>query len=447
MFQGQNSDHLDEVRAEVRTWLKENWQVNLVLGEWWRLLAEAGFAFPTWPVGMGGRKTQRKEAKIITEEIGRAGALGPPGGVGQMIGGPILLEFGTEEQRRRWVPALAAGAEAWCQLFSEPGAGSDLAALQLRADRDGDRWVLNGQKLWSREAEAAERGLVLARTDSSVPKRKGISYFVVDLDQDGVEVRPIRQMNGRATFNEVFLTDVVVPAENLIGALGQGWPVAQASLMYERVEVGGGGVLRPARIAPPGRLGGMLDRRISDLIEESRRAERERPVVPGVRTPAAMTRLAQEVGKDQDPLVRQRIAAMHALSETNRMRMRQARATRRKGRPAGPEASLGKLVSSELGREARDISLSLLGAEGMVTDGDITFGGAFQQMALSVQSLSIAGGTDEIQRNLIGERLLGLPREPEVDRDAPFHQLRVGTQKKDTQKKDTQQENPDDAGA
>ncbi|MEV0277895.1 acyl-CoA dehydrogenase family protein [Streptomyces sp. NPDC050610] len=422
---------MDEVRAEVRTWLKETWQVSLLLGEWWRLLADAGFAFPTWPAGLGGRKTRREEAKIITEEIGRAGALGPPGGVGQMIGGPILIEFGTEEQRRRWVPALAAGAESWCQLFSEPGAGSDLAGLQLRADRDGDRWVLNGQKLWSREAETAERGLVLARTDSSVPKRKGISYFVVDLDQDGVEVRPIRQMNGRATFNEVFLTDVVVPAENLIGALGQGWPVAQASLMYERVEVGGGGVLRPARIASPGRRTGMLDRPISDLIEESRRAERARPVVPGVRTPAAMTRLAQEVGKDQDPLVRQRIAAMHAVAETNRMRMRQARAAPRKGRPSGPEASMGKVVSSELGREARDISLSLLGAEGMVTDGDSTAGGAFQQMALSVQSLSIAGGTDEIQRNLIGERLLGLPREPEADRDAPFHQLRVGTQKKE----------------
>ncbi|MFE7120187.1 acyl-CoA dehydrogenase family protein, partial [Streptomyces sp. NPDC057654] len=376
---------------------------------------------------------------IITEEIGRAGALGPPGGVGQMIGGPILLEFGTEEQRHRWVPALAAGAESWCQLFSEPGAGSDLAALQLRAERDGDRWLLNGQKLWSREAEAAERGLVLARTDSSVPKRKGISYFVVDLDQDGVEVRPIRQMNGRATFNEVFLTDVVVPAENLIGALGQGWPVAQASLMYERVEVGGGGVLRPARIASPGRRGGMLDRRISDLIEESRRAERERPVVPGVRTPAAMTRLAQETGKDRDPLVRQRIAAMHAVAETNRMRMQEARAARRKGRKPGPEASLGKVVSSTLGREARDISLSLLGAEGMVTGGETTAGGAFQQMALSVPSLSIAGGTDEIQRNLIGERLLGLPREPEADRDAPFHQLRVGTQKADTQKDDIQE--------
>jgi alkylation response protein AidB-like acyl-CoA dehydrogenase len=419
----------EELRNDVRGWLRSNWRDDLLLGDWWRMLAEAGFAFPTWPAGLGGRGLRRREARIVTEEIARAGALGPPGGVGQMIGGPLLIEYATDEQRRRWVPALAAGAESWCQLFSEPGAGSDLANLQLRADWVGDRWVLNGQKLWSREAEHADHGLALVRTDFSAPKRRGISYLVVELDQPGVDVRPIRQMNGRATFNEVFLTDVVVPRENLIGAVGQGWQLALASLSYEREEVGGGGVLRPARVAQPGRRGGMLERSIRDLIEESSTAAGETPVVRGVRTPAAMIDLARELGQATDPIVRQRLATMYAIAETNRLRNLRARSSGGHGRPPGPEASLGKLVGSILGRQARDISLSLLGAEGMLAGGDAFAGGAFQQMAVSVPSLSIAGGTDEIQRNLIGERVLGLPREPEVDRDVPFNQLGAGTQR------------------
>ncbi|MEU3985765.1 acyl-CoA dehydrogenase family protein [Streptomyces sp. NPDC026672] len=418
----------EELRQEIRDWLRENWSEELSVGEWWRLLAEAGYAFPTWPSGMGGRGLDRRAARVMTEEIARAGAIGPPGGVGQMVGGPVLLEYGTPEQQRRWIPALAAGAESWCQLFSEPGAGSDLASLQLRAHRDGDRWTLNGQKVWSREAEDADRGLVLARTDSSVPKRKGISFFVVDLDQPGVEVRPIRQMNGRTTFNEVFLTDVVVPADQIIGAVGQGWPLAAASLSYEREEVGGGGVLRPARVARPGRRGGMLDRSIAELTEEHRAAERSERVRRGIRSPDALIGLAHELRRSEDPVVRQRLAAVYAAAETNRLRNQQARSARRRGHNPGPDASLGKLVGSATGRQARDIALSLLGAEGMLTGTETTGDGTFQQMALSVQSLSIAGGTDEIQRNLIGERLLGLPREPEADRDVPFRDLRVGTQ-------------------
>ncbi|CAL9322196.1 acyl-CoA dehydrogenase family protein [Streptomyces sp. SudanB182_2057] len=414
-----------ELRQEIRDWLRENWSEELPVGDWWRSLAEAGYAFPAWPAGMGGRGLDRTAARVITEEIGKAGAIGPPGGVGQMVGGPVLLEHGTPGQQRRWVPALAAGTESWCQLFSEPGAGSDLASLQLRAHRDGDRWILNGQKVWSREAEDADRGLALARTDSSVPKRKGISLFVVDLDQPGVDVRPIRQMNGRATFNEVFLTDVVVPAGHVIGAVGQGWPLAVASLAYEREEVGGGGVLRPARIARPGRRAGMLHRPIAELAEEHRRAERAAGVRRGVRTPEALIALARELGRSEDPVVRQRLAALYVTARTNRMRNQRARAARR----PGPEASLGKLVGSATGRQARDTALSLLGAEGMLTGPETTDEGAFQQMALSVQSLSIAGGTDEIQRNLIGERVLGLPREPEADRDVPFRELRVGTQR------------------
>jgi len=423
MARDQESEQTAALRLETRNWLRENWSEDLAVGEWWRLLAEAGYAFPTWPEGMGGRNLGRRAARAISEEIAEFGAAGPPGGVGQMVGGPVLLEHGTPEQRRRWIPALASGAESWCQLFSEPGAGSDLASLQLRARREGDHWILNGQKVWSREAEGADRGLALARTDPSVPKREGITFFVVDLDQPGVEVRPIRQMNGRATFNEVFLTDVVVPPGQVIGAVGEGWPLARASLAYERAEVGGAGVVRPARMAVPGRRGGMLHRSIASLTEEYRSAQRAAHVRRGVRTPDALTGLAREVGRTEDPLVRQRLAALYAAVETNRLRIRHARST------SGADASLGKLAGSDSGRQARDLSLSLLGAEGMLAGPETTGEGTFQQMALSVQSLSIAGGTDEIQRNLVGERLLGLPREPEVDRDVPFRELRVGTQR------------------
>lgn len=423
-MRGTESGIEDKLRREVREWLAANWRDDLLLRVWWEMLADAGYAFPTWPVGMGGLLLSRKDAKAVADEIASAGALGPPGGVGQMIGGPIVIGYGTDDQRRRWVPALAAGAESWCQLFSEPEAGSDLANLQLRAEWTGEGWLLTGQKLWSREAEHADRGLALARTDPDLPKRKGISYLVVDMDQPGVEVRPIRQMNGRATFNEVFLTDVFVPLGNLVGEVGQGWQLAQASLFYEREAVGGD-VLRPARVAQPGQRSGMLGRTISDLIEQSQSAERDQRVVRGIRTPSAMIDLARQLGRSADPVVRQRLAAMYASGEANRMRGLRMRSQSEQGRKPGPEVSVGKLAASALGRQARDISLSLLGAQGMLTGDDAIAGGAFAQMALSVQSLSIAGGTDEIQRNLIGERVLGLPREPEVDHGVPFRALRM----------------------
>lgn len=413
--------------AEVRDWFRGHWRDDLPLGAWWQMLATAGWAFPTWPAGMGGRSVSTMDAKIVAEELAKAGALGPPGGVGQMIGGPLLLTYGTAEQCARWVPALAAGQESWCQLFSEPDAGSDLAAVRLRAERDGGKWVLTGQKLWSREAEAADRGLALARTDSAVPKHKGISLFVVELDQPGVEVRPIRQMNGKATFNEVFLTGVTVPAENLIGELGQGWPLARACLAYEREEVGGGGVMRPARGMLPGKRNGMLSRPIRELAGEIRRSERDQPVTRGTRSPEALIALARHVGRCADPVVRQRLMLSYVLAETNRMRVRRIAATLRQGHRPGPEASIGKLIGSALGRNARDTAMSLLGAEGMLVGPETYEKGKFGQMALSVQSLSIAGGTDEIQRNLIGERVLGLPREPEADRDVPFRELNTGT--------------------
>lgn len=344
-----------------------------------------------------------------------------------MVGGPVLIDHATEVQRNRWLLALAAGRESWCQLFSEPGAGSDLAGLALRATPCQGGWRLTGQKLWSREAVGADRGLVLARTDLDVPKHLGISCFVVDIDQPGVDVRPIRQMNNRSTFNEVFLTDVFVPVENLIGALGQGWPLARASLSHERQEVGGGGVLRPAKGVQPGRRNGMLDVPVAELVARHRAEERANPVTRGTRTPEAMIALARRSERAGDPVVRQRLMEMHALSEARRLTMARARAAPRTARRPPLEASAGKLIGSELGRHARDLALDLQGAAGMLAGVDAPDGGIHQQMVLTVPSLSIAGGTDEIQRNLIGERVLGLPREPDPDRDVPFRRTATAT--------------------
>src|SRR5438105_4625448 len=177
------SDGMIGIADEVRGWLSDTWSDDVTLRDWWGKLAEAGWAFPTWPKGYGGRGLNSAEAREVSQEIGRAGAIGPPGGLGQMMGGPVVIEHGTDEQKDRWLLPLASGRESWCQLFSEPGAGSDLASLQTRAERDGDIWIVNGQKVWTSGARGADRGMLVARTDGDAPKHKGITYFIIDMDQ------------------------------------------------------------------------------------------------------------------------------------------------------------------------------------------------------------------------------------------------------------------------
>ena len=416
------------VADEVRGWLRERWSEELTLREWWSRLAGEGWAFPTWPIGYGGRGLSPADGRVVTQEIADAGAFGPPGGLGQNMGGPVVIEHGTEEQRDRWLLALASGRESWCQLFSEPGAGSDLASLQTRAVRDGDEWVVNGQKVWTSGARTADRGMLVARTDPDAPKHKGITYFIIDMDQPGVEVRPLRQMDGGATFNEVFFTDAVVSHDAIVGAPNNGWMVAVATLAYERQGIGGGGGAMGGAGAP-GEKNGMLDRTILDLRRDARDRQGEMAAMMRVQSYAAVAALAGDRDRAADPIVRQRLVAMRSVSEANRISGLRARAAARAGKMPGPEVSTAKLNSAELGRRARDLSLDILGAHGMLTGADAPEGGRFQQMALRVQSGSIAGGTDEIQRNIIGERVLGLPREPQVDRDVPFRDLEVGTQR------------------
>jgi alkylation response protein AidB-like acyl-CoA dehydrogenase len=408
----------------VEAWLARSWDLDLTLGAWWDRLAGAGLAFPTWPDGLGGQSATPAEARAISAALTRTGVIGPPGGVGQTMGGPTVLAHGSRRQVDALVPALATGAEAWCQLFSEPSAGSDLASLRTTAVRDGDRWIVSGQKVWNSDAHIADRGLLLARTDPSVPKHEGIGFFVIDMDQPGVEARPLRQMNGEADFCEVFLTDAVVPDEQRLGAPGQGWRIAQTTLGFERAGVSArpsGGVS-----ARPGRRAGMLDRRVGDLLDEAGRARR--PAATGfVIGNRALHSLAAEHGRAQDPVARQGLAAFRSMTEVNRYNGLRSRAAAAGGQRPGAESSIGKLAMSLIAKRSRDLALGLMGAQGMLSGDDAPGGGAHHRVALASFGAGMGGGTDEVQRNVIGERSLGLPREPRVDRDVPFDRLPTGS--------------------
>jgi len=423
------------VAEEVRSWIGERFRPELTLREWWGRLADSGWGFPTWPKQWYGRGLGGEEARVVAAELARAGAIGPPGGLGQMMGGPVVIQYGTEDQKRRFVHALAAGEESWCQFFSEPGAGSDLASLQTRAVRDGDEWVVNGQKVWTSGARQADRGMLVARTNPDAPKHKGITYFIIDVDQPGIEIRPLRQMNGQATFNEVFFTDARVPDASVIGGVNNGWAVAVTTLAFERSAIGGQGGGSPRGVlalARPGGKGGMLERTVGEVLagRSAGADDQDEGYALGFpRTGMAMAELARKQGVAGDPVVRQRIAALHTLVELNRLTGLRARAALQAGKQPGPEGSTGKLAASHISRAARDLGLLILGADGMLADDDAPFGGAVQRMALSAPSASIAGGTDEIQRNIIGERVLGLPKEPDLSRDMPFRELKVGTQR------------------
>jgi alkylation response protein AidB-like acyl-CoA dehydrogenase len=420
---------MTDVRTEARDWIAEHWDPDLTLGEWWDALARAGWAFPHWPKGHGGQGLSREDARVVNEELAAARAVAPPGGLGQMMGGPVTIDFGTEDQHDRWLMPLASGREGWCQLFSEPGAGSDLASVQTRAVRDGDVWVVNGQQVWTSGAVAATRGMLVARTNLDAPKHRGVTYFIIDMDQPGIEVRPLKQMNGGATFNEVFFTDAVVPHDCVLGGVDTGWQVAVATLAYERQGLGSRGAAGGIMAGTPGAKAGHLDKPMSELIAQARadRAAMERG--QAARSPKAVIDLARQMGRSDDPHIRQRLADLYSFAEVQRYTALRARAAAQQGRQPGPEVSIAKLAASEQGRRARDLSMEILGAHGTLSGADAPNDGMFQQLALSVHASSIAGGTDEIQRNIIGERVLGLPKEPQVDRDVPFKDLQVGTRR------------------
>jgi alkylation response protein AidB-like acyl-CoA dehydrogenase len=391
----------DPRRKELREWLADHPTPS------GRELAEAGYVVPHWPPpwGLGADPIHQL---IVDEELARAGVRRPVNPIGIGWAGPTILYGGSEAQQQRYLLPLLAGEEFWCQLFSEPGAGSDLANLGTRAVRDGDEWVVNGQKIWTSGAQFARFGILLARTDPDAPKHKGISYFICPMDAPGIEIRPISEMTGGHTFNEVFFTDARIPAENLVGAENDGWRLAKVTLGNERVSLSTGGVLwgnGPTAL---------------DLLDAVRAAS---PVT--------------------DVHLRQRVADLyieHRLLELIRLRTLSATL---KGEAPGPEASIRKILADEHGQHVMGLAKDLRGAHGLLTGstehspGTDTTGlaptrprtgladPAWHDGFLFSQALTIGGGTGAVQRNIVAERVLGLPHDVDVQAGQTWSEARA----------------------
>jgi alkylation response protein AidB-like acyl-CoA dehydrogenase len=336
-------------------------------------LAEDGWSVPTWPAGLGGVGLGVELARAWAEEL--TGFELPdlyPFGIGLNMVGPTVLAHGTAQQRKRWLPQIATGAQIWCQLFSEPGAGSDLAGLATMARRRGHRWEITGQKVWSSRAQYADWGLLLARHEPGAVKHSGITCFGLPMDTEGIQVRPLRQMNGDAHFNEVFLDSVVVSDDNRIGEPGEGWKVARTTLSHERGAAGGAAAITAAQ-----------------LIE-----------------------LARRCGRIDDPIVRQRLVKLFIDIEVARLTSQRWRAA--SGGSSGPEGSASKLRTVKVLKDAAELAGYLLGPEVIATPSE------WQTLTLTAPSLSIRGGTDEIQRGILAERVLGLPKDPDPYRGLPW---------------------------
>ncbi|HEX6394855.1 MAG TPA: acyl-CoA dehydrogenase family protein [Acidimicrobiales bacterium] len=357
---------------------------------------DAGLAWVHFPAGHGGLGMSRKLQPRVGDQLRRAGApnLAPRNAIGYGMAAPTIVTLGTDEQKKRYLRPLFTCDEIWCQLFSEPGAGSDVASLSTRAIRDGDEWILNGQKVWTTLAHTSAYGMVLARTDPEAEKHKGLTYFVVDMRAPGVEVRPLRQMTGDAEFNEVYFTDVRVPDTERLGPIGEGWRGAIVTLMNERVSIGGG---------MPARGGGAIS--------------------------AALRTWERLPASRQSPVLRDKLAKLWIESEVLRLNNMRAAAKSVMGTP-GPEGSIGKLGGAEFNKRVYEFCENLLGAEGMLygsyemrrPEGAME-ARSTQQMFLRSRANSIEGGTSEVMRNILGERVLGLPGDVRVDKGVPWSQV------------------------
>ena len=404
------------VRDEVRAWLEANWNPDESLVAWRGKLADSGWGMPTWPTAWFGRDLEQALAPVVDEEFARIGAVGAAKTGIRILAGATLLEHGNDDQKNRFLRRILTGEDTWCQLFSEPGSGSDLAGATTRADFDGERWIVNGQKVWTTSAHHADYGLLLARTDWDVPKHQGLTYFILDMRQKGVDVHQLKQMNGHASFNQVFFTDAVIPPENRVSDIGNGWQVAITTLAHERR--GADGLRRQAR-----------DHGFEGPIYEEERREIATVMEPYKWYPQRAGRAdlvverANATGRITDPAVRQEIAALLVMARSAEWTARRARAAQERGRPQGPEGSLGKLAASNVARQACHVHTLIAGPDAMLTGTDGALDGLIAEILISVPAVSIAGGTDEIQRNIIAERVLGLPKEPRMDR-GPFRDVR-----------------------
>ncbi len=399
-------------RGEARAWLEANAELKDpgetggdVLAErtdpetikaaqaWQKKKAESGWACITWPKEIGGRGGTAIQSVIWGQEESKFKT--PPNvfGIGLGMCGPTILTHGTDEQKERWIPEMVTGEKIWCQLFSEPSAGSDLAGLRTSAVRDGDDWVVNGQKIWTTGAQFCDWGILVTRHDPNEAKHAGLTYFVVDMRSPGIEIRPIVQINGGRGFNEVFFNDVRIPDANRLGAVGDGWRVAITTLMNERASIGSGG-------------GGGG---VTDLIRLSREVELDgRPAI-------------------EDPAVRQKLANFYVRAKGLQFTGNRTLTALSRGTTPGPEASLGKLVGGVLIQDMSAYGMELAGTSGLLMDKELTpHEASFQERYLSIPGLRIAGGTDEVLRNIIAERVLQLPPEQRLDKGVPFKDVPSG---------------------
>jgi len=395
----------EELRERVLAFLAEHDPRDTPRQDFLNARFDAGLAWVHYPTGLGGLGLPRSLQQVVDAEFAAAGSPGNDAehnAIGLGMAAPTILAYGTDEQQKRWLRELWTGREIWCQLFSEPGAGSDLAALATRAvkvqgdgEAGGDGWAVSGQKVWTSLAQLARRALLVARTDPGVPKHQGLTYFAVDMTAPGVEVRPLRQLTGEAEFNEVFLTDVRIPDADRIGPVGEGWKVANATLMSERVNIGA------SRAAP----------REAGMIGPVAATWRSRPEL---RTPGMHDRLLRlwtdaEVARLAGERLRQQLAA---------------------GQP-GPEGSAAKLIFARLNQDISGLEVELAAGDGLRYDDwamrrperSNFFGRGPGYRYLRARGNSIEGGTSEILRNIIAERVLGLPPEPRIDKDAPWKDL------------------------
>lgn len=429
-----SATEITDAVAEVKEWLAANWDPDLTVGEWWERLGTSGWAAPMLPESAYGRGLPRSEVVRVQEALGEFGALPAPGGLGLLLAAPTIATHGSPEQQERYIRAIVTGQEAWCQLFSEPGAGSDLAGLATRAEKDGDEWIITGQKVWTSGGQIADLGMLLARTNPDAPKHQGITYFAFDMKQPGVEIRPLREMTGRALFNEVFINEARVPDSAVIGGLNNGWAVANTTLAFERAGLGAGGGSAAASTAVPGTVAGDLDKRVGDMMRGRPRGGAGGPGGMGG-SYRLLLAAARQSGANTDPGVRQDLVRLHTLTEIAKYMSLRQKALRAAGGDIPGMGNIAKLSMSIILRLTRDLGLRLLGPRGMLhgyttesnealaglPSGDL--GGIITEMALFAQAPQIYGGTDEIQHNIIGERVLGLPKEPNNDKVTPFRDL------------------------
>jgi alkylation response protein AidB-like acyl-CoA dehydrogenase len=386
-----------EFRAEAAAWLKANVPSEAELegmgpmeqGKYWqKKKAEAGWACIRWPEEYGGRGASAIQQVILNQEESK---FDTPNtgmfGIGQGMAAPTLMAWATEEQKERYLPKLASGEEIWCQLFSEPAGGSDLAALRTKAERDGDEWVINGQKIWTSGAQYSDWGILVLRTDPNVPKHQGLSYFFIEMNSPGIEVKPIKQISGASGFNEVYFTDVRVSDSQRLGEVGQGWQVALTTLMNERASIGGGSSAAGFKTA---------------------------------------MQLAQDIEIDGEPAikdksVRAKLANWYVQESGLKYTGYRSMTALSKGETPGPENSIGKLVGAPKTQDLASFAIDLMEQAGVMwTPGSEEFDNLFQGAYMSIPGLRIAGGTDEIMANIIAERVLGLPQDVRLDKGIPF---------------------------